>query len=70
MKHDPSTYIGIGNDGFRGPDPYDPFYDEIEKSEGPVSSKGFRSSAIVTRLAILAIFGFVGLMLSYFFFFA
>ena len=70
MKHDPSTYIGIGKDGFRGPDPYDPFYDEIEKSEGPVSSKGVRSSAIVTRLAILAIFGFVGLMLSYFFFFA
>jgi hypothetical protein len=70
MKYDPSTYIGIGNDGFRGPDPYDPFYDEIEKLEGPVSSKGVRNSAIVTRLVILAIFGFVGLMLSYFFFFA
>jgi hypothetical protein len=70
MKHDPSTYIGIGNDGFRGPDPYDPFYDEIEKSEGTVSSTDVYSSAIVTRWAILGIFGIVGLMLSYFFFFA
>lgn len=69
MKHDPSTYIGIGNDGFRGPDPYDPFYDEMDKSERPVSSKGVRISAIDTRFAILAIFGFVGLMLSYFFLF-
>jgi hypothetical protein len=32
MKHDPSSYIGIGKEGFRGPDPFDPFYDELEIS--------------------------------------
>jgi len=70
MKHDPSTYIGIGKDGFRGPDPYDPFYDDIAASEGPVSSKKVHSSAIVTQIASLAIFAFVGMLLSYFFFFS
>lgn len=68
MRHDPSTYIGIGENGFRGPDPYDPFYDE---SEPDLSSRKSTSKnrdkthgkPLIPALVILL----VASMLGYFF---
>lgn len=67
MKHDPSTYVGIGKDGFRGPDPYDPFYDNRDESNGSVKFQRVGNSSGSTRLLTLAVFVFVGSMLAYFF---
>ena len=63
MRHDPSTYIGIGEDGFRGPDHYEPFYDEPEGEQR--TRVVVRQSTLFPVMAVL--FSVMG-MLGYFFF--
>lgn len=69
MKHDPSTYIGIGKDGFRAIEPRTDRTHDFSRLSGtitplPDSQKSFMSKWL---LGIL-IFGFVCGFLAYFHF--
>lgn len=65
MKHDPSTYIGIGENGFRAIEPSPPKH-EFSSIE-PYGSKR-SSGGIASWVAFVIIFGGVTTWLVYFFF--
>lgn len=59
MKHDPSTYIGIGKDGFLPPEnhaPFNPKHSQLSDLSIPIKgSDGLKSTSVIFGGAILVL---------------